>query len=342
MKYVLVEQFGDVDELKIIEQPTPDPGPGQVRVKLTSIGMNHAELMARRGEYKIASGDPPFTPGLEGGGVIDAVGEGVTSRAEGDRVILSADAPREAAGGMGGTYRTHYVLPAESTVPAPDEIPDDQLGAIWLPYLTAWGCLHWKQGIKPGNIVAMPAASSSVAMAAAQMVKRAGGTAIGLTTSPSKVDTLQQMPEAPYDHLVVTRNDDGSDSKWRRELKDLTDGHYVDVFFDPVAAGDYVTQEILALAQHGTIWIYGLLGTPDTVQLTPLIRKHGSIRGWALTELVTVGGNALEAGYEHILDGFREGAYRQHVDRTFALDDVRAAHTEMEKGQHIGKLVLTP
>jgi len=118
MKYVLVEQFGDVDELKIIEQPTPDPGPGQVRVKLTSIGMNHAELMARRGEYKIASGDPPFTPGLEGGGVIDAVGEGVTSRAEGDRVILSADAPREAAGGMGGTYRTHYVLPAESTVPA--------------------------------------------------------------------------------------------------------------------------------------------------------------------------------------------------------------------------------
>ena len=133
MKQVIIEKFGGVEELKLHDLPTPEPQAGQVRVALTSIGMNHAELMARRGEYRLSSGDPPFTPGLEGGGVIEAIGPEVPENLLNQRVILKADAPRPFSGGSGGTYRSHYVLPHTSVLPVPDTLPDDQLGTLWLP-----------------------------------------------------------------------------------------------------------------------------------------------------------------------------------------------------------------
>ena len=161
-------------------------------MQVTSIGMNHAELMARRGEYRLTSGDPPFTPGLEAGGIIDALGEGVTAPQIGQRVVVGVDAPRLGSAG-GGTYRSQYICNADQAVPAPDALSDDQLGAIWLAYLTAWGCLVGEQNIQPGDIVAMPAASSSVALAAAQIVKNHGGIAIGLTSSTTWQDVYQHV-----------------------------------------------------------------------------------------------------------------------------------------------------
>ncbi len=342
MKRIVVRQFGDVDQLHVMEEPTPRPGCGQVLVRLTSIGMNHADLMARRGEYRLSSGDPPFTPGLEGGGVIEAVGEGVGDRHVGQRVVLSPDAPRLAAAGLGGAYRTHYLCAAGQTWPAPDALPDDQLGAVWLPYLTAWGCLVWKQKVQAGQVVALPAASSSVALAAAQIVKAIGATAIGLTTSKGKKQRIEALDTSRYDHVIVTRDEAGGDLAWHRELKTLTDGRGVDVFFDPVAAGDYLNTEIRCLAQHGVIWIYGLLGEPGVVDVTPLIRKHAAIRGWVLNELIAEGGDAMGRGCRWILDRFSDGRFRQHVDRAFRFDDVREAHACMERGQHVGKLVLVP
>jgi NADPH:quinone reductase-like Zn-dependent oxidoreductase len=342
MKRVVVRQFGDVDQLDVLDEPTPQPGRGQVLVRRTSIGMNHADLMARRGEYRLSSGDPPFTPGLEGGGVIEAVGADVSDRRAGQRVVLSPDAPRLAAAGRGGTYRTHYLCAAAQTVPAPDALPDDQLGAVWLPYLTAWGCLVWKQKLQPGQIVALPAASSSVALAAAQIVKSLGGQAIGLTTRLDKKQRIEALDTARYDHVIITRNEAGGDLPWHREFKAITDGHGVDVFFDPVAAGDYLNTEIRCLAQHGVIWVYGLLGEAGVVDVTPLIRKYAAIRGWVLNELIREGGEAVTDGCRWILDRFADGTFRQHVDHAFGLDHVRHAHTVMQRGAHVGKLVLVP
>lgn len=341
MKQVIVEAFGGVEQLKIQELPTPEPGPGQVRVRITSIGMNHAELMGRRGEYKLSTGEPPFVPGLEAGGVIDAVGEGVDGSRVGQRVALGPDVPRSKDGPQGGTYRSHMVVDADIALPAPDAIPDDQLGALWLPYLTAWGCLIWKQNIQPGQFVGIPAASSSVGLAAAQIVKDAGAIAIGLTSTPGKVDAIQALDTARFDHLIVTHEPDGSMRKWNRDLREITDGHGVDVFFDPVASGQYLNTEIRSLAMGGTIWVYGLLGEPDAVDVTPLIARMASIRGWVLT-----GGfddaAARRKACRAIFDRFADGRFKQHVAGTWQLNDVRTAHKEMEKGNHIGKLVLVP
>lgn len=342
MRQVVVEQFGGPEVLELREVATPTPAAGQVRVQVISIGMNHADLMGRRGEYKLSTGDPPFTPGLEAGGVIDAVGDGVDASRVGTRVCLAPDAARLSKG-RPGTYASHYVCDDDEALAAPDALPDDQLGAVWLPYLTAWGALVWKSELHPGQVVACPAASSSTALAATQIARRHGATVIGLTTSPHKAEVLAES----FDHVVVTHERDAETGErtmrpWHREMKSLTGGRGVDVFFDPVAAGAYLNTEVRCLAQHGTIVVYGLLGTPGPVDVTPLIRKHASIVGYVNDELFTIGRAAWMPGVEHLFEGFASGAYRQTLAARFPLAEVQRAHVEMHRGAHVGKMVLLP
>ncbi|HEY9736731.1 MAG TPA: zinc-binding dehydrogenase, partial [Trichocoleus sp.] len=110
--------------------------------------------------------------------------------------------------------------------------------------------------------------------------------------------------------------------------------------FDPVAAGDFLNTEIRLLAQGGTLWVYGLLGQPDVVNVHPLIRKMASLRGWLLNQL---SGSAVEQeAYEHVLQRIANGTYVLPIAERFSLRDVRQAQAVMEQGQHIGKLILIP
>jgi NADPH:quinone reductase-like Zn-dependent oxidoreductase len=334
MYKIIVNAFGGTDQFSIVEEANPIPEGDRVSIRLTSIGMNHAELMARRGEYRLISGAPPFTPGIEGGGYIEAIGDRVTDRYVGQRVSLSLDAPASHGTGK-GTYTSHYLVAASKTIPVPDRLGDELLGAIWLPYLTAWGCLVWRQQLQPGQTVLIPAASSSVAIAASQVVKKYGGIAIGTTTSPDKIEKLQAMPEAQFDHLILT-----SDRQWWRDVKRITAGNGVDVSFDPVAAGEFLNQEIRLIANEGTIWVYDLLGKPDIVDVSPLIRKGAKIQGWLLNELS--GSDREQEAYQHILECLADGTYKLPIAATYSLRDVAIAHEEMERGKHIGKLILIP
>lgn len=332
---IVVNRFGPPEVLEVVRESMPEPDAGQVRVRLTSIGMNHAELMGRRGKYKLTTGEPPFTLGLEGGGVIDAVGDGVDVSRVGVRVVLSPDVRNEPGQGM---YRSHMVVGRDQVLDAPDALPDEQLGAVWLPYLTAWGCLVWKQDIGAGQIVGLPAASSSVSLAAAQIVRHLGGRAIGFTTSPSKVEAIRDA----YDDVVVT-HDGGAMKPWHKDVRALIGDRGIDVFMDPVAAGDYLTTELKCLAEEGTVWLYGhLTGEASATEFGPLLWKRGAIRAWVLWELTRAGRDAWWPGCRWILDRLGDGTFKMHVGGTYALDDVVRAHTEMEKGAHIGKLVLVP
>lgn len=348
MKQVVVTAFGGVENLQV--QTVADRaggsylGPNEVVINLTSIGMNQADLMARRGEYRLSSGEPPFTPGIEGGGVVVAVGEAVSDRHINQRVILSLGAPA----GI-GTYRSQFVVLAADTIPVPDGIDDALIGALWLPFATAWGALVWRQNVQPGEVVLLPAASSSVAIAASQIVKARGGITIGTTTSPSKVEALQNLPAAQYDHIVVTSNTaDDTAQPWWKTVKQIAQANSkrrgvnggVDVIFDPIAAGDFLHHEIRLLAKGGTLWIYGLLGIPGTVDVSPLIRKDAAIRGWLLNTLI---GTAAETkAYAHILENVAAGNYQMPIAGIFPLDQVHTAQAAMEKGTHIGKFILKP
>lgn len=318
----------------------------EVRVRVTSIGLNHADLMGREGKYKVSTGDPPFVPGLEAGGVIEEVGEEVDAARIGERVILAPTLPRPIAGEHGGTYRSHLVIDESLAMLAPDALPNDQLGAVWLPYLTAWGCLAWKDQLKPGSTVGIPAASSSLGLAAAQVVKALGGTAIGLTSSPDKAQAIQALPTSRFDHIVVTHDRDAQGNRtmrpWHRELKQITDGKGVDVFFDPVASGEYLSAEVRSLAKGGRIYIYGLLGDPGPTDLSPLIIKNASLHGWVLDQTIKAGVHVWQQACKEILERFIDGTFKQHIAASYPLADVRRAHEEMQQGQHIGKLVLVP
>ncbi len=334
MKQVVVRAFGGVENIDVVTVDALSPGSGEVVIRLLSVGMNQADLMARRGEYRLSSGEPPFTPGIEGGGVITAIGEGVSDRAVGQRVILTLGAVARR-----GTYRSEFLAAAAETVAVPDDVDDELLGALWLPFLTAWGALVWRQDIQSGQVVMLPAASSSVAIAASQIIKQRGGITIGTTTSPEKVEALKQTDAAQYDHIVVTSQAE-DEKPWWRTVKQITQGKGVDAIFDPVAAGDFLNTEIRLLAPGGTIWAYGLLGTPDTVDVSPLIRKDGAIRGWLLN--FVVGTPAETEGYQHILEQVALGNYKLPIAGKFPLGQVREAHAEMEAGTHIGKYVLQP
>lgn len=331
---VVVTTFGGVENLQVVEESPKVLQPNEVAIALKSVGMNQADLMARRGEYRLSSGEPPFTPGIEGGGVIVEVGSQVTDRQIGQRVILSLGA---AAGN--GTYRTRFVTTAQNTLQVPDTIDERLLGALWLPFVTAWGALVGRQNIQSGQIVLLPAASSSVAIAASQIVKQYGGITIGTTTSPEKIDALKKLPAAKYDHIVLTTDSAGS-IPWWKTIKRLTQGHGVDIVFDPVAAGEFLHHEIRLLAQGATLWVYGLLGTPGTLDVSPLIRKDAAIRGWLLNHITNT--PAEQVAYTHILDNVATGNYQMPIAGAFMLEQVQTAHAEMEKGNHIGKYILTP
>lgn len=346
MHQITVNRFGPPEVLEHLTLESPEPGPGQVRVRLTSIGMNHADLMGRRGEYKASTGQPPYVPGIEGGGVIDAVGDGVEASRVGQRVCLGPQVPRGFHGPHGGTYRSHMLVDADVALPAPDCIANAHLGALWLAYLTAYGCLQWKAKLKPGQVVAIPAASSSVGLAAAQVVKSLGGTTIGLTSSPGKHDAIVALPNHGFDHLVITHDKDADGKRtmrpWHRTVRNLTDGKGVDVFFDPVGNGEYLSAEVRCLAQGGRVYIYGLLGEAGPVDLSPLIIRQAGIDGWVLYEIVQAGEDVWRPACQAIFDGFMSGAFTLHVAQTFKLSDVRQAHEQMERGRHIGKMILLP
>ncbi len=346
MRTIIVNHFGGPEALEQAELPTPEPGPTQVRVRITSIGLNHADLMGRAGRYKASTGEPPFVPGIESGGVIEAVGAGVDDSRIGERIILGPNVPRAIDGAHGGTYRTHLIAEASIALPAPDALPNEQLGAVWLAYLTAWGCLAWKDKLQAGQVVGIPAASSSVGLAAAQVVKALGGTAIGMTSSPAKADAIHALVTARFDHLVITHDRDADGNRvmrpWHRELKTITEGRGVDVFFDPVASGEYLSAEVRALARGGRIYTYGLLGEPGVVDLSPMIIKRVSLHGWVLDEIVSAGEEAWRPACEAILARFSDSTFKQHIARAYALGDVQQAHEDMQRGEHIGKLVLVP
>jgi NADPH:quinone reductase-like Zn-dependent oxidoreductase len=346
MELVQINRFGGTEVLKLKTQPTPEPGPMQVRVRVTSIGMNHADLMGRAGNYKASTGEPPFTPGIEAGGIIEQAGEEVDASRIGERVVLAPTLPRPIAGIHGGTYRSHIVIDESLALLAPDALPDEQLGAVWLPYLTAWGCLAWKDQLKPGSVVGIPAASSSVGLAAAQVVKALGGTAIGLTSSPAKADALRELDTARFDHLVVTHDRDEHGNRvmrpWHRDIKQLTDGKGIDVYFDPVASGEYLSAEVRSLAMGGRIYIYGLLGDPGVVDLSPMIIRKGSLHGWVVDEIVQAADDTWQLACRDILHRFVDGTFKQHLCEVYPLAEVQRAHEAMEQGNHIGKLVLVP
>ncbi len=326
-KIVRFHQTGGAEVLKIEEIPTPEPGKGEVRLKVDAIGLNRAEVMFRNGQYL----ETPVLPskiGYEAAGVVDAVGPDV------DKSWIGQKASTVPAFSMSqyGIYGDTAIVPAYALARYPAKLSPAEAASIWMQYLTAYGALIHHAKIGKGDFVIITAASSSVGLAAIQIAKAEGAVSIATTrTSQKKAELLA----AGADHVIATGEEDLA-----ARVNEITGGKGARVIFDPVAGKGV---ELLAqVAAHGGIIIeYGALALePTPFPLFASLQKALTVRGYTLGEITSIPELRIPAE-KYIFDHLEQGSFKPRVDKTFPLAQIADAHRYMESNQQIGKIVVT-
>lgn len=326
-RVVRFHQTGGPEVLRLEDVEVRPPGDREVRIRVQAIGLNRAEILFRTGQYLDAP-KLPATLGYEAAGVVESCGAGVEHVAVGDAVsVIPAFSLNDY-----GTYGELVVMPANAVVRTPAGLSPEQAAALWMQYLTAYGALVEIGGVRTGDFVIVPAASSSVGIAALQIVAMLGATSIATTRTGAKREALKDLGAA---HVIATEEQD-----LVAEVKQITGGRGARLVFDPIA-GPFVETLAAATARGGTIIEYGVLSLQPTPFPLFLVLGRGlTMRGYTLFE-VTGNRSRLEQGQAFVEEGLRTGALRPIIARTFPLDRIADAHRFMEEGTQIGKIVVT-
>jgi len=326
-KIIRFHETGNADVLKIDELPLAEPGEGEVRLQVEAIGLNRAEVMFRKGQY-LEAPELPSRLGYEAAGVIDAVGPGVSGIEIGDRV---STIPAFSMGTY-GVYGESAVVPVHAVAHYPDNLSAAEGASIWMQYLTAYGALVDIGQLKESHAVVITAASSSVGLAAIQIVKAAGALAIATTRG---ADKKQYLLDAGADQVIVTDEEDLVE-----KVMAGTAGKGADLIFDPVA-GPFLETLADAAAAGATIFEYGaLFPAPTTFPLLAALKKGLIIRGYTLFEIV-MDADKFARGKQYVYSGLKSGALNPVIDRAFPLEAIVEAHKYMESNQQKGKIVVT-
>jgi NADPH:quinone reductase-like Zn-dependent oxidoreductase len=315
--------------MTVIDVPARDPGPHEVQLRVTSAGLNRADANYRRGRYLVKS--PGKTrSGFEGAGIVTAVGTAVATVRVGDRVgVLPStfDVATE------GTCADSMTVAADAVVPTPANVDDRDAGSIWMQCLTAWGALVEIAAIGRGDWVVVPAASSSVGIAAIQLCRAVGAKVIATTTSQDKIAALQRF--AP-DAIVDTRSE-----PYVERVRTLTGGRGARVIFDPIY-GPMVNEHIKAACREAIVFVYGALDpAPLELGLGGMLRKQIRLQGYTLGPLLDDPARRARAVRE-ITALLERAAFTPVVDSYFPLERIQDAHRHLESNRQIGKIVVTP
>ncbi len=326
-KIVRIHEKGDAEVLKLEELPLEAPGPGEVRLKVEAIGLNRAEVMYRQAQY-LEVPEYPSRIGYEAAGTVDALGQGVDGFKIGDRVSTIPSFSMSKY----GVYGESATVPATAVARYPAELSAAEGASIWMQYLTAYGALvHYGQ-LKSDDFVLIPAASSSVGLAAIQIAKSVGAVAIATTRGASKKPFII---DAGADHVVVT-----DEENLAERVKNITSRKGARIVFDPVA-GPFLETLAEAAASGATIFEYGALSLkPTPFPLFTALGKGLSVKGYTLFEIVSDPAS-LEKGKRFVYDGLASGALKPLIARTFPLQAIADAHRYMESNQQMGKIVVT-
>ncbi|MBI3408137.1 MAG: zinc-dependent alcohol dehydrogenase family protein [Planctomycetes bacterium] len=326
-KIVRFHQMGGPEQLRIDELPIPEPGRGEVRLRVKAIGLNRAEVMFRSGRYLV---DPelPSKLGYEASGIVEAVGPDVDPGMVGETMSSVPAFPANRY----GVYGEVAILPAYALAAYPSRLTYEEGTSIWMQYLTAYGALVHFGRVRKGDFVLITAASSSVGIAAIEIAKIEGAVAIATTRTAAK---KQELLSAGADHVIVTDDED-----LVARVKEITAGTGARIIFDPIA-GPGLESLATAAADSGTIFVYGALAPEPTVYpLFPALSKHLTIQAYTIFQIVSDSKLRAEAEsylYRHI----EAGDFVPRIDRTFPLAQIVEAHRYMESNQQIGKIVVT-
>ena len=314
------------DVMRLEEVPEPEPGPGQLLVRVRAANVNFPDALMCRGQYQVRP-EFPFTPGVEVCGEVLAAGEGAETAAPGARVIGQPVLP---AGG----FAQRTVVDAATARPAPEGLDDAEAAALHIGYQTGWFALHRRARIQPGETLLVHAAAGGVGSAAVQLGRAAGARVIGVVGGEAKARTARELGC----ELVIDRREDDLVAA----VKEATGGRGADVVFDPVG-GEAYARSVKCIAFEGRIVIVGFAsGAIPTPGLNHALIKNYSIMGlhWGLYAAKEPA--AVEDCHRELLELAGKGAIRPLVSERVPLEDAADAVQRVFDGITAGRIVVQP
>ncbi len=324
MKAIVVREFGGPETMKLEDVPDPTPGAGQVLVRLHAAGVNPYDTYMLRGNYAIKPA-LPYTPGADGGGVVEQVGAGVTSVKPGDRVYISGTAAHKSY----GAYAQKVVCEPSQFHPLAEQLSFAQGAAIHVPYVTAWHALHNRARVQPGDTVFIHGASGGVGIAATQIARAWGARVIGTAGTAEGLALVKQ--QGATDAL------NHRESGYLDRLKELTGERGADVILESLANVN-LDRDLDATAPRGRVVVVGNRGRTE-IDARKAMSKELAILGMSLWRIEPA---VLERIHAALVAGFATGALAPVVGAELPLADAPGAHKlVMEPGAR-GKIVLIP
>lgn len=324
MRAVVVTRPGGPEVLQLAERPLPEPGPGEIRVRVHASALNRADLLQRRGLYPAPPGAPQDVPGLEYAGEVDAVGEGAGLWAVGNRVMGIVG---------GGGYAEYVVVHEREAMRIPQGLSYEEGAAIPEAFLTAYDALFTRLELLMGERVLIHAVGSGVGTAALQLARAAGAVTIGTSRSPEK---LRRAAELGLDVGIDTGRED-----LPAALESATSGGGVHAVMDLVG-GRLLEESLRGLAQGGRVVVVGTVaGSKVELDLGLLLRRRIRIVGTVLRTRPLEEKIALAREFSStVLPLLSSGKIRPVIDRVVPFTDIADAHRQMEENDTFGKIVL--
>jgi len=322
-KAIVIRQTGGPDVLEWSETTVGEPGPGQARIRHTAIGLNFIDTYFRSGLYKAPQ--LPFSPGNEGAGVVEAVGEGVDWVAPGDRVAYV---------GTLGAYSEARLIEADRLVKIPDGIDDREAAGMMLKGMTARYLLRKTYPVTADTTLLFHAAAGGVGLIAGQWAKHLGATTIGTAGSEEKVELARQHG---YDHVINYRTEN-----FVERVKEITGGKGVDVVYDSVGQDTYPGS--LDCIRRLGMWVpFGQSSGPIKDFELQLLNAKGSLFTTRPTLFhYIVEREELVETANDLFDVVRSGAVKIRVNQDYPLQEAARAHTDLESRRTTGTTVLIP
>ncbi|MCB9157103.1 MAG: quinone oxidoreductase [Caldilineaceae bacterium] len=322
MKAIRIHETGDVSNLSYEDAPMPEPGAGEVRIKIEAAGLNFIDTYHRMGWYPIPR---PFTLGLEAAGVVDAVGAGVSEFKPGDRVGYCMHQ---------GAYAEYATVPARMVVPVPDGVSTQQAAAVLLQGMTAHYLTHSTYPLQKGDIALVHAAAGGTGALVVQMAKLLGAQVIGTVGTAEKAEVAKA---AGADHTIIYTEQD-----FEAEVKRITDGQLCHVVYESVGKATF-DKSMNCLRPRGYMVLFG----QASGQVPPLDPQILNQKGSLFLTRPSLG--AYVATREELLGRANDlfnwiaaGKLDVRIDQSYPLSDAAAAHTYLEGRQTKGKVLLIP
>jgi len=326
MKAVRIHEFGGPEVLRLDDVPVGEPGAGEIRIRHHACGLNFIDVYHRTGLYPNAL---PLTLGMEGAGIVEAVGEGVTHLKAGDRAAYASQPP--------GAYSQARVMPAKCVVKLPDEIAFDTAAGMMLKGLTAQYLLKRtlpQGGLQPGDHVLFHAAAGGVGLMACQWARHLGLQLIGTSGSDEKCALAREHGAA---HVINYRRED-----FLARVKEITGGRGVKVVYDSIGK-DTFERSLDCLQPFGLLASFGAASGPVPPFSIGVLAGKGSLyvtRATLFTHIATR--EVTQAMADELFAVVRSGAVKVRIDQRYALADVAQAHRDLEARQTTGSSVLIP